>query len=841
MKRTVELNNILSYIKETLILEAPNNKITVDYLIASILDNKNCHAHFIIEECLLSANIEGLKKIYNDFLQKEHPIKMIGLTNKPDFDEEVNAVLAAADEEAEKSESKLTGTEHVLLAFLNKNTQINDKTFCILTDMGLTYSIVLSKCVEAQRQAEKISKNKKKRKENEQRLLKDLHDITSTMEDYPSQPKTDAPQTSKQQPQIVAKHTINLTKLAKDGKLDKLIGREKEMRQIIKTFARQKKNNAILVGESGCGKTQIVYGLANLIAQGNVPNFLEGKEILMLNVMSLISGTHLRGMFEERVRSLFDELKKNKNYILFIDNMQYALKSSSKDNDADLSSVLSDILSEGEVRIIGAVTPKAYHSSIESNQNVASKMQKIQIEPLSINETITVITEIKDRYESYHNVYYPLNVIASAVKLAERYINDRCLPDSAIDVIDLCGAQTVLTPKEPEEILKAKLRLREISELKKQSMICGNFVEVDLLIEEEKSLKLTLANFNREFEENKEDYCIEIKEENVLTVISDIVGIPANKLNIDEKKKIANISNVLKGSVIGQDEAVEAICKAIKRNKVGLNNPNKPLGVFLCIGPSGTGKTLLAKKLAEQIYGDEKALIRIDMSEYSEKNSVTKLTGSAPGYVGFENGGQLTEAVKNKQYCVLLLDEIEKADESIYNVFLQLFDEGRLTDSNGTVVNFKNVIIIMTSNIGAKKATELGNGIGFTSDVDSNRKSIFSKELRRKFTPEFLNRIDKIVQFNTLNDNDLKSIVILELNKFKKRINDLGYDITFTDDVVDHIHRLAVKEKEFGARPIIRLVQDNIEDMITERLLESDYEKGCSFNVKYENNVIEIK
>ena len=351
---------------------------------------------------------------------------------------------------------------------------------------------------------------------------------------------------------------------------------------------------------------------------------------------------------------------------------------------------------------------------------------------------------------------------------------------------------------------------------------------------------MELANSERQYEANREDYRTTITEEDVAQVISDMCNIPTSKLNTDEKQKIAHIESILKQSVIGQDEAIDAICKAIKRNKVGLSNPNKPLLTALCIGQSGCGKTLIAKQLAKEIYGDEKALIRIDMSEYSEKNSVTKLTGSAPGYVGYEQGGQLTEAVKNKQYCVLLLDEIEKADESVYNVFLQLFDEGRLTDSSGVLVNFKNVIILMTSNVGAKKANELGRGVGFTSDTDSNKKNIMAKELKNKFTPEFLNRIDKIVQFNSLTDENLKAIVKLECNKLAKRMQDLNYDITFDEKVYDFIHSLAKNEKEYGARPIVRIIQDNIEDRITELLLLNDYDSSHTFNVTCENNEISI-
>lgn len=844
MEQSTELKNIIKYVEDVLVLEAPTHEITVEYIIAAILDEDKCHAHFIIEECIMSDNVDQLRTIYDDFLRsKANNI----VTKETKLSSELNNILRFAEEETVRSGSKYTGTEHVLLALLNKDSGVNNKTLSILNSVGLTYSIVLDKCVEVQKQVEKITTNNKKKKQSsvstgsQKQQPKKINKTNAPVveEIFPKQQtvSTSLPPTNA----IISKYTTNLTQLAREGKTTPLIGRKKELNQIIKTLARKRKNNVILVGESGCGKTQIGYGLANLIASSEVPEYLEGKEMIMLNIMSLVSGTHLRGMFEERVKNLFDELRKNKRYILFIDNMQYALRSNSKDNDADLSSVLTDVLNEGDVRIIGTVTPKAYHKSIENNQSIAAKMQKIMIEPMTENETIEIINILKTDYERHHNVFYPLDVVNLAVKLAERYITDRCLPDSAIDVIDLCGAQTVLKGNMKEDVRKIREDLNKLKTEKMRSLADYDFTELDMICEEEKQLKIKLAELNKEYENNRDAYQVEITENDVATVISDMCGIPPTKLSTDEKKKIAHIDQILKKSVVGQDEAIDTICKAIKRSKAGLNNPNRPLLVSLLVGSSGVGKTLIAKQLAKEIYGDEKALIRIDMSEYSEKNSVTKLTGSAPGYIGYDQGGQLTEAVKNKQYCVLLLDEIEKADESIYNVFLQLFDEGRLTDSSGVVVNFKNVVILMTSNVGAKKASELGSGIGFNSNAESNKKSIIDKELRKKFTPEFLNRIDKIVHFNPLSNENLYNIVKLETKKFIKRMNDLGFDVSISEEVYENLHKMALEKKEYGARPIIRIIQDNIEDKVTELMLENDYESGKMFSIYLENNEIKVE
>ena len=638
----------------------------------------------------------------------------------------------------------------------------------------------------------------------------------------------------------IEQSTTNLNTLAKNGKIDNIVGREQEIKEIIKVLSRRKKNNAILIGKGGCGKSQIVYGIAKLIEENKIPNALENKEIVMLNPMALVSGTHFRGMFEERIKNLFDALQSSNKYILFIDDIHTVLKSGSKDKDTDISGMIGDILSDGAVKVIATTSFKEYRNAIESNTQISRKFQKIVVEPTSIDETIQILNENKFYYEDYHKVHFNEKAIESAVKLADRYITDRSLPDSAFDIIDLAGAKTSLIDREPEEIQNIKKRMKQIEEEKDIYLNNGDFEKIDSLTVEENVLASDLADYKRDSDKLKLE-TIEINETDIADVVSEITKIPVSKLTSDEKTKIAHIDEILKQSIVGQDEAVDSVCRVIKRNKVGLGDRNKTMANILLAGPTGSGKTLIAKKLAEEIFGDEKALIRIDMSEYSEKNSVAKLTGAAPGYVGYENGGQLTEQIKHKQHCVLLLDEIEKADQEVYNIFLQLFDEGRLTDSSGQIVNFKNVIVLMTSNIGARKAAELGGGLGFVNNEDSNKKSIIEKELKKKFTPEFLNRLDQIVYFNSLNDDNLKNIVKLEINKFNNRLNNIEYNLVYSDDVVDHIHVEAVKKKEFGARPIIRLIQDNIEDKITELMLEHEYEPNYTFSASCENNEIVIR
>lgn len=821
-----ELKNVISYMVDVLSEEFPTDIFSVEYLIASILDNSKCHAYTLLDNCLMTQNLDELKSIYINWLRanKKDITFDKKKNNKVKFNDELDKILKNAESERDYVKSILVGTEHVLLSMLNPENKC-EKLQEIFKNLGITYNFIIDKCSEKSNKDKSNSQPKKIMKKPSMLPLKSEinQQAISSSNEY------------------ISKYTINLNQQAKEGKIDELIGRKKEIENIIKIMARRKKNNVVLIGKGGCGKTAIISGIANMIVNDNVPQILKNKEIVMLDVMTLVSGTHFRGMFEERVNGLFNELKQSKNHILFIDDIQQILRSGSKEKDTDLSSWIGDILANGEVSVIATTTFKDYRNTIEINTSISRKFQKIVIEPTNIQETIEIIEKTKHYYEDFHNVTYNSNVVKKTVELAQRYITDRSLPDSAIDVIDLSGAYTCLIDREPKHILQHKKRLIEINKERANKLNNGDFESVDSLNNEENDIKKKIAEFNRNVEKDKTKYSIDITLDNIATSISDMTNIPINKLTLNEKQKIATIENTLKESIVGQDEAIENICKIIKRNKVGLGDKTKTLGNVLMLGPSGCGKTLIAKKIAEEIFGSDKDLVRIDMSEYSEKNSVAKLTGAAPGYVGFENGGQLTEAIKNKQHCVLLLDEIEKADQEVYNLFLQLFDEGRLTDSSGQIVNFKNVIVLMTSNIGAKQASEMGKGLGFVTDESSNKKSIIEKTLKQTFTPEFINRIDQIVYFNSLTDDNLKDIVKLELNKFNNRLNELNYYLTYTDEVVNHIHSLAIKQKEYGARPIIRLIQDTIEDQITDLMLNNEYKENYTFLAYYENEQVIVK
>ena len=820
-----DLKKILSYMVDILSKEFPTEVFSVEYLIVSILDNSKSHAYTLLDNCLMTSNLEELKNIYVNWLKLNKSDKNLTVKqDNVDFNEELDRILTNAEKERENLKSILVGSEHVLLSMLNPDNKC-EKIQEVFKNMGITYNFIIDKCSE--------SSNKEKTNNAPKKIMK-----KPSMLPLKSEINQQGISSSNE---YISKYTINLNQLAKEGKIDELVGRKKEIEKIIKIMARRKKNNVVLVGKGGCGKTAIVNGIADMIVKDEVPQILKNKEVVMLDVMTLVSGTHFRGMFEERVNGLFNELKNSKNHILFIDDIQQILRSGSKEKDTDLSSWIGDILANGEVSVIATTTFKDYRNTIEINTSISRKLQKVVIEPTSIQETIEIIEKTKHYYEDFHNVTYDSDVVKKTVELSQRYITDRSLPDSAIDVIDLSGAYTCLIDREPQQISNMRKRLIEINKERSERLNKGDFEFIDSLNKEENFLKKNISDFNREVDKDKTKYSINITLDNIATSISDMTNIPINKLTLNEKEKIANIENVLKESVVGQDEAIEAVSRIIKRNKVGLGDKNKTLGNLLLLGPSGSGKTLIAKKLAEEIFGSDKALVRIDMSEYSEKNSVAKLTGAAPGYVGFENGGQLTEAIKNKQHCVLLLDEIEKADKEVYNLFLQLFDEGRLTDSAGQMVNFKNVIVLMTSNIGAKQASEMGKGLGFVTDESSNKKSIIEKSLKQTFTPEFINRIDQIVYFNSLSEDNLKEIVKLEINKFIKRLNELNYNLTYTEEVVEHLHSFAIKQKEYGARPIIRLIQDKIEDQITDLMLKNEYEENYTFVATYENEGIIIK
>ena len=818
MEKNTEYKDILAYMLDILGNEFPTAEFTPEYIMLAILDNPRCHANLVMDNILMTYTLDYLRSYYAQVIREE-PKKPI-LNKDVKFDKELSDIINRAEDEAEFLNSTKLGSEHILLSIINpaNHFKVGEK----LISFGLAYDSICSNCRDFVEETEQKSPKVKK---------VDNSYISNNHQDAKIPLKSEI--NSKVFVQngntpFINKYTINLHEEIANGKYDKLIGREDVLDNVIKVLSRRRKNNVILVGKPGTGKTSIGYRLAEMIDCGSVPDNLEGKQVVMLDVMALLSGTHLRGMFEERVDGLFKELKNNSNYILFIDDMQNIVRNTGKDKDGDLSDVISKILTEGDVRVVGTISFKDYRNGIENNSVLSTKLQKIIVEPSTKEETFKILKSNKSYYENFHHVKFDDECLLKAVKLAKRYITNNNLPDSAIDVIDLTGASISLNNKQSTSMKTLKEELNSFDGEKKKAMNSGNFEKLDEIAKKESKLLKKISDMKKKID-NDESTWIHATEDNIADTVSAITTIPVSKLSISNKTTILHIDEILKKDVIGQDEAINEIAKAIKRSRAGFSDNNKCTSLMM-IGTTGVGKTLIAKKLAENVFGDEKALIRFDMSEYQDKTSVNKLLGSSAGYVGYENGGLLTEAVKNKPYCVLLFDEIEKADESIYNVFLQLFDEGRLTDNNGTTVNFKNVIVIMTSNIGAKQASEMGNGVGFQSNVEENKKSIIEKSLKNKFNPEFLNRIDNIIHFNALTDDNIKVITRLELNKLRNRVKENGVNLTFGSDVIDYVFKKAIQEKEYGARPIMRIIQDNISDRVVDLVLESE-NKQNSFDI----------
>lgn len=822
MEKNTEYTDILAYMLDVLNNEFPTVEFTPEYIMLSILDNPRCHANMIMDNILMTDTLDYLRNYYADVIKGQPKKPILNNTIRFKFNEELTEIFDKAEIEANAMSSSKLGSEHVLLAIMNPSNhfKIAEK----LNSLGLSYDSMCNNCrdFEASSTEQKTPKVKK----SDKSYINNNHQDNGKMP-LKSEVNSKVFVQNVNTP-FINKYTIDLHEEIANGKYDKLVGRESILNNIITVLSRRRKNNVILVGKPGCGKTSIGYRLAEMIDEGCVPATLEGKKVVMLDVMALLSGTHLRGMFEERVDGLFKELKNNSNYILFIDDMQNIVRNTGKDKDGDLSDVIGRILTEGDVRVIGTIPFKDYRNGIENNSVLSTKLQKIIVEPSSKEETLEILKSNKGYYENFHHVKFDDACLLKAVKLAKRYITNNSLPDSAIDVIDLTGASISLNNENSMFLKTLNENLNLFYAEKKNAMNSGDFEKLDEIAKKESELQKDISDMKKILE-NDESTWIKATEDDIADTVSAITTIPVSKLSDSNKTTILHIDEILKRDVIGQDEAINDISKAIKRSRAGFSDNNRCISLML-IGKSGVGKTLIAKKLAENVFGDEKALVRFDMSEYQDKTSVNKLLGSSAGYVGYDNGGLLTEAVKNKPYCVLLFDEIEKADESIYNVFLQLFDEGRLTDNNGTTVNFKNVIVIMTSNVGAKQASELGNGVGFQSNEEENKKAIIEKSLKNKFNPEFLNRIDKIIHFNSLTDENIKAITALELEKLTNRVKENGVNLTYNSDVVDYVFKKAIREKEYGARPVMRIIQDNISDKIVDMVLESDNNQN-SFDI----------
>lgn len=635
----------------------------------------------------------------------------------------------------------------------------------------------------------------------------------------------------------------DLNKLAEAGKLDPVIGRDAEILRIAQILSRRKKNNPIIIGEPGCGKTALVEGLAMKIVSGECPRNLVDKRIVNLDLTSVVAGTKYRGQFEERMKVIIEELSANPNIIVFIDEIHTLVGSGNSSGSMDGSNIFKPALARGEVQCIGATTLDEFRKNIEKDGALERRFQKVVVEPSTVAETIEILKNVRDKYESYHKVLYSDEVVETCVKLADRYITDREFPDKAFDILDEVGARMQTEIKVPEVIEELKKKAAEIKLEKMEVVKKQNYEQAAQLRDKEKKLLVKLEAEKEKFAKQMDLEKQTIALNTVYEVVSSMTKIPVNKMDSDDSKALMNLDKSIMGKVIGQDPAVIKIAKSIKRNRLGIKDPNRPIGSFIFLGSTGVGKTHLAKQLAKEMFGTEDSLIRVDMSEYQEKHTISKLVGAPPGYVGYEEGGLLTEKVKNKPYSVILFDEVEKAHKDVFTVLLQILDDGHVTDSLGRKINFKNTLIILTSNLGVKKLQDFGTGIGFSNNSyadEEAKKEILMKEMKNFFSPEFINRIDDTIVFNSLSPEDIEKITEIELKKLMTRLGEMKYTVTYNDEVVKYLAKIGFDEV-YGARPLKRAIQDKIEDLLSEEVLTGKMVEGKSYQIKMDGEEIKIQ
>ena len=719
--------------------------------------------------------------------------------------------------EAKKLGYDYIGTEHLLMGILREGDSIAVR---IMIELNVDLPKIYNEIISVINETEDISQDKGTNKG-----AKGSFNSTPTLNQFGE----------------------DLTKKAVDGKLDPVIGRNEEIQRVIQILSRRTKNNPCLIGEPGVGKTAIVEGLALKINNSDVPEVLKNKRVVCLDISGMVAGAKYRGDFEERIKKALGEIKKAGDVILFIDEIHTIVGAGSAEGAIDAANILKPMLARGEIQLIGATTIEEYRKYIEKDTALERRFSPVTVNEPTAKDTITILKGIRDKYEAHHNVKITDEAIEAAVNLSVRYINDRYLPDKAIDLIDEASSKARLkTYTEPEDLKKMQEEIDSIVKDKEEAVRSQKFEKAAKLRDNEKALREKYEQEEKKWKNKKTKTIVTISEENIADVIALWTGIPAKKITEDENSRLRNLEQSLHERVIGQNEAVEAVSKAIRRGRVGLKDPSRPIGSFLFLGPTGVGKTELSKALAESLFGDDNALIRIDMSEYMEPHSISKLIGSPPGYVGFEEGGQLTEKIRRKPYSVILFDEIEKAHPDVMNMLLQILDDGRLTDSNGRTVNFKNTVIIMTSNVGARLITDK-KSLGFSNngeesneqkDYETTKKEVMA-ELKREFRPEFLNRIDEIIVFHKLNDEEISKIIGIMLKEVKKRLSSQKYEIEFTPEVKNLISSKGI-DKNFGARPLRRTIQSLIEDKIAEAILDGQIQKGKKVIVSVKDDQIKI-
>ena len=814
------VKDVIAYSKEEA-LRLGHNFIGTEHLMLGILRDGGGKAIAILNA--IEINLEELRRKV-EILNPATIDDINSLNNKKNLHltRQAERALKTTFLEAKLFQSELINTVHLLLCILRNE---NDPTTKLLSQLNIDYDI--------------IKEQFKLMLANDSDNYEELPTGSSFPEEKESEepkenpfiPSTDSKASKKTKTPVLDNFGRDITNLAEEEKLDPVVGREKEIERVSQILSRRKKNNPLLIGEPGVGKSAIAEGLALRIIQKRVSRVLYNKRVIGLDLASLVAGTKYRGQFEERMKALMNELEKNDDIILFIDEIHTIVGAGGATGSLDASNMFKPALARGEIQCIGATTLDEYRQNIEKDGALERRFQKVLVEQTNKQETLEILKNIKERYENHHNVNYTDEALVACVELTDRYMSDRFLPDKAIDALDEAGSRVHINNMSvPKEIIDLENQLDNVRNMKNSVVKRQKYEEAAKLRDDEKRFEKSLIEAQEKWNEESKQNRVTVNDNDIADVVSMMTNVPVNKIVKSEKNKLSKLAKTIESKIIGQNEAVEKVVKAIQRNRAGLKAPNKPIGSFIFLGQTGVGKTQLAKILASEIFETEENLIRVDMSEYMEKFAISRLIGSPPGYVGYEEGGQLTEKVRTRPYSVILLDEVEKAHPDIFNMLLQVMDDGFLTDSLGRKINFQNTILIMTSNIGARQVKDFGKGLGFetasqkaqSSDIE---KSVIEKELKKIFSPEFLNRVDDIVIFNALEKEDIRKIVDIELSKLTKRIDDLGYKIEISNSAKDFIVEKGF-DRKYGARPLNRAIQKYIEDLLAENVVTNKIKEG---------------
>ena len=836
---TQQVSDIVVYGKEEA-NRLQNDHIEPEHLLLGILRDGECKAAEILKSFYL--DLKGIKNELETQLREKSILE--NYSQDISFSEEASKILTLSKLEARLMNDEKVDTPHILLAIMRDN---QNNAYKILEKNDVTYEKIIDRLKQEEAPFDGLDFND----DEEEEGIGRRGNADKNNDGFGSSANRQTTQTEQKQADggtpYLDNYGIDLTKAAEGGKLDPVVGREKEIERIAQILSRRKKNNPILIGEPGVGKSAIAEGLALRIVEKRVSRALFGKRIVSLDMTAVVAGTKYRGQFEERIRAILTEVKKHPDVILFIDEIHTIVGAGSAAGSMDAANMLKPALARGEIQCIGATTLDEYRKNIEKDGALERRFQKVLVEPTSPEETLQILRNIKDKYEEHHNVTYTDEALEACVRLTDRYVTDRYFPDKAIDAMDEAGSRIHLTHiSVPQEIEEQERLIEEAQQHKNEAIRLQNFELAASFRDRENQYTEQLERLKNEWKEKLKDNRETVDAPQIEEVVSMISGVPVQRMAQAEGVRLKGMKQALLSKVIGQDKAVETLVRSIQRSRVGLKDPNKPIGTFLFLGPTGVGKTHLAKELAKNMFGTTDAIIRIDMSEYMEKFTVSRLVGAPPGYVGYEEGGQLTEKVRHHPYSIVLLDEIEKAHSDVFNMLLQVMDEGRLTDSLGRTVDFKNTIIIMTSNIGTRQLKEFGKGIGFTAQTGENEKehanSVIRKALNKSFAPEFINRLDEIVTFDQLDIASLEKIIDIELAGLYKRIEGCGYHL-----LLDQEAKRFVAEKgydvQFGARPLKRSIQNHLEDGLAELIINEEPQAGDTLHVymNVQGDGVEVK